>query len=237
MQQIHIENFVIHIIRKKIKNLYLTVSAPDGKIHLKAPLKTDETRIKHFVGTNISWIKKQIAKFEHYEPVVEKNYISGEFHEFQGKSYRLEVIYHYHKVKKVILKNQEVLELYVPHNATVEQRKRILKDWYDYQLSRIIPPLISQWQAIIGVQALEWRIKQMKTKWGTCNIRARRIWFNLELVKKPLECLEYIVVHELVHLLEPSHNKRFYQFMDQFLPDWKIRKQRLNQREKLIHAE
>ena len=112
--------------------------------------------------------------------------------------------------------------------TSAEQREQVLQRWYREQLKALIPPLLEKWQSVLGVQVADWGIKKMKTKWGACNIDARRIWLNLELAKKPVQCLEYIIVHELVHLLERHHNDRFQKLMDQFMPQWRLHREELN---------
>src|SRR5262249_12312661 len=109
-----------------------------------------------------------------------------------------------------------------------EQRERVLRRWYRKQLKELIPPLLEKWQAAIDIQTNEWAIKKMKTKWGACNVKARRIWLNLELAKKPVQCLEYIIVHELIPLRERHHNDRFLAILDEYLPQWRLRRQQLN---------
>lgn len=121
-----------------------------------------------------------------------------------------------------------VLELHIRAGADVERRERVLLRWYRCRLRELIPPLLEKWQRTLGVSVADWRIKRMKTKWGACTVNARRIWVNLELAKKPVQCLEYIVVHELCHLLERHHTERFTAIMDQHLPQWRSRRQELN---------
>jgi predicted metal-dependent hydrolase len=118
--------------------------------------------------------------------------------------------------------------VYVRPGSTTEQRERVLLTWYRRELQVLIPPLIEKWTAILGVELAGWGIKRMKTRWGTCNIEARRSWLNLELIKKPAHCLEYIVVHEMVHLLERHHNERFTAHMDRVLPRWRFLRDELN---------
>ena len=161
--------------------------------------------------------------------------VSGESHYFAGRRYRLDVIVRLGR-PSVRLRNNTTIELAVPPDADREARERILERWYRAQLRQRIPPLLEKWQPVIGVQVNEVRIKKMKTLWGSCNIEARRIWLNLELMKKSPQCLEYILVHEMVHLLERHHNERFQQFMGRFLPDWRLRRDELN-RAPLGHAE
>jgi predicted metal-dependent hydrolase len=153
--------------------------------------------------------------------------VSGESHYVLGRRYRLRV----HEVDapaRVALRGIASLDLFVRPGTSAEQREAVLMRWHRDQLNDLIPPLLEKWQPIIGVQAADWGIKKMKTKWGTCTPTARRIWFNLELAKKPAMCLEYIAVHELVHLLERNHGERFVALMNRYLPRWGATQERLN---------
>jgi predicted metal-dependent hydrolase len=184
--------------------------------------------VRLFIMAKTAWIIKQQAKFTAQTRYPQREYISGETCYFKGRGYELNVIYHPH-APKVTLRHNTHLDLYVPHNSQLEKREQILIAWYRQALKAKIPELIDKWQPIIGVTVRDWGVKRMKTKWGTCNINAARIWLNLELIKKPEHCLEYVVVHEMVHLLERHHNARFTAYMDQFLPHWRSHKQELNQ--------
>jgi hypothetical protein len=153
--------------------------------------------------------------------------VSGESHHFLGRRYRLQIV-QTTEASGVVLRNRTRMELHARPDATVAQRDRVLQRWYRHQLKQLIPPLLEKWQAVLGVQVADWGIKRMKTRWGTCNVEARRIWLNLELAKKPVQCLEYIVVHELAHLIEHNHGDRFVTIMDQHLPQWRSHRQELN---------
>jgi predicted metal-dependent hydrolase len=153
--------------------------------------------------------------------------VSGETHYFLGQRYRLRVI-NCNGPAKVIVRNGSTMELHVRRQLNTAQRERVLQRWYRQQLKELIPPLLQKWQTTLEVQVREWAIKKMKTKWGACNQDSRRIWLNLELAKKPAQCLEYIIVHELIHLLERHHNDRFMTLMNQFLPQWRSRRSELN---------
>lgn len=227
MHQIMVNDLVIDIVRKKIKNLHLAVYPPNGRVRVAAPLHIDDEAVRLAVISRLAWIKRQQAKFEGQERQSAREYVSGETHYFQGNRYLLDVIYH-DAPPKVILRTNSRLELNIRPGSDTIQRERVILNWYRKQLKEQIPAYIAKWEAIIGVEIAEWRIKQMKTKWGTCNIEQRRIWLNLELAKKSTRCLEYIIVHELVHLLERKHNERFIGLMDQFLPHWRTLKEELN---------
>lgn len=153
--------------------------------------------------------------------------VSGESHYFLGHRFRLRLVSHYGK-SEIIVRNKSTIELRVRPGASAVQREKLLQAWYRMQLKCLIPPLLEKWQAAMGVQVAEWAIRKMKTKWRTCNIEARRIWLNLELAKKPVRCLEYIVVHELAHMIEKHHNDRFQAIMDKHLPQWRLHRQELN---------
>jgi len=147
-------------------------------------------------------------------------YVSGEYHALFGQRYLLS-LKRAQSASKVILRDSSILELHVRNPSNVVQRQRVLSEWYRGILKDRIPSLIAKWQPIMGVSVNHWGVKRMKTRWGSCNIGAGRIWVNLELAKKPEPCLQYIVVHEMVHLLERKHGKRFKQYMDSFLPQWR----------------
>lgn len=221
-----INDLVINVIRKKIKNMYLKFSRATGQVQLSIPLHVNRHTAEDFILAKFPWIEEHKRKNELQQA---KNYFyeSGEYHPYQGKHYLLNVIHH-EKRSKIIIRDHRVIDLYISVQKDRVERKRIFDKWYANKLKLAIPPLLEKWQTQIGETITEWRIKRMKTRWGSCNAKARRIWFNLELAKYSIECLEYVVVHELVHLLEPSHNKRFKSLMNRYLSDWRVRKKELN---------
>lgn len=235
MHQITVDGIPIDVVRKKIKNLHLAVYPPTGRVRIATPLQLDDDAVRVFAISKLAWIKKHQANFEAQVRQSPREYVSGESHYFQGDRYLLNLI-EAPGAPHVHIRNRKQLDLYVRPGSDVAARQRVMTRWYREQLRTQILPLAEKWQAIIGVQADEWQIKQMKTRWGTCNIEARRIWLNLELAKKPEHCLEYIIVHELVHLLERHHNARFSVLMSQSMPHWRIYKEELN-RLPLSHAE
>ena len=227
METLSISNLTIDIVRKDIKNMHLAVYPPHGRIRLSAPENTDSEMMRLFAISKIGWIKKHIKNFEAQPRETPREYISGESHFFQGKRYMLNVIER-KGFNKVEIKGSKNIILYVRPNTSKEDKAVLLREWYRVEMKKQIPELLSKWESIIGVKANEWAIKQMRTKWGTCNIEAKRIWLNLELSKKPIICLEYIIVHELVHLLERNHNDKFVSYMNQFMPKWRMYKTELN---------
>ncbi len=226
MQQIELGNIVVDVEHKDIKNIHLSVYPPSGKVHISAPNKMDIDTIRVFVISKLQWIKKQQEAFKQQERETPREYLTRESHYFLGKRFLLKVIFH-DASPKVIKKHKEI-ELYVRPDTTVEKRKEILDEWYRQELKNLLSTIIPRWEETIGVQIDEFGIKRMKTKWGTCNADAKRIWLNLELAKKPVECIEYIVVHELIHLIERKHNARFTSLMNYFMPKWEFYREELN---------
>lgn len=229
-----INNIPIQIIRKPIKNLHLAVYPPDGQVRISAPLRITDDAIRLLVVNRLQWIKKQQAKFEAQPRQTEREVVSGESHYLWGQRYRLDVTYQ--AGKPTLQSKGNYLYITLPPETNQNAREALLTHYYRQVLKQRIPELLSKWQPKLGVSVNAWGIKRMKTKWGSCNIMDKRIWLNLELVKKSPECLEFVVVHELVHLLERYHNKRFYAFMDEYLPTWCSVKDKLNH-EHLAHEQ
>jgi predicted metal-dependent hydrolase len=225
--QIIVNGLVVDVVRRNIKNLHLGVYPPAGRIRVAAPLQVNDESVRLFTISRLAWIKRQQAKFEHQERQSAREFVSGESHYYQGHRYLLNVIYQ-KGTPTVVIRNNKIMDLCVRTGSETDQRERVLLTWYRQRLKEEIAPLIAKWEPILGVQVAEWGVKQMKTKWGTCNIKARRIWLNLELIKKPVHCLEYIIVHEMVHLLERHHNERFIAHMNRVLPLWQHYREELN---------
>ncbi len=227
MHQIVVSGITINVVRKRIKNLHLGVYPPDGRVRVAAPLLVHDEAVRLFVITKLAWIKLHKDKFAGQERQSAREYVTGESHYFQGRRYRLNVIQHQGH-PRIAIRNSSTIDMFVTGEADSDYRKRLLSGWYRQHLKEQIPALIGKWEPIMNVSVAEWGVKQMKTKWGTCSIKARRIWLNLELAKKPAHALEYIVVHELAHLLEKGHGDRFKRLMDQFLPQWRQYREELN---------
>lgn len=225
--QIVVSGLTVDVVRKDIKNLHLAVYPPAGRVRVAAPLRVNDEAVRLAVISRLAWIKRQRTKFTSQARQSEREYVSGESHYFQGNRYRLNVIYQ-SGTARVAIRNKSALDLYVREGSDREQREKVLLEWYRLKLKELIPPLIAHWEPVIGVKVADWQVKKMKTKWGTCNIAAGRIWLNLELAKKPIQCLEYIVVHEMVHLLERHHNDRFAELMNRFMPQWRLHREELN---------
>ena len=226
-QQIVVNGVTVKVVRKAIKNLHLGVYPPHGRVRIAAPLRLSDDAVRLAVVGKLGWIKRQRARFEAQPRQSAREMVSGESHYVFGRRYRMRVIRACGQTK-VALRPKATMELHVAQDASVGQRIRLLQNWYRQRLRERTEPLIKRWQEALGVEVSEWGIRRMKTKWGSCNTNARRIWLNLELAKKPTQCLEYLVVHELAHLIERHHNERFTSLMDQHLPDWKARRAMLN---------
>ena len=220
MEQITINNIKINVVRKNIKNIHLAVYPPTGRVRIAAPLEVNDDAIRLFAISKLGWIKRRQRKFKGQERITPREYKNRESHYFRGKRYLLNII-EADAPPKVVLKNKTYINLYVRPETQVEKRHEIMTEWYRVELKKQIPAFIEKWEKVLNIKVIEWQVKQMKTKWGSCNIEKKRIWINLELAKKPDYCLEYIIVHEMVHLLERHHNDRFLYYMDKYLPNWK----------------
>jgi len=214
-QNIVVNGIPVQVVRKPIKNLHLSVCPPDGYVRLAVPLHMTDDNVRLAVITRLSWIKKQQANFQSQPRQSEREMVTGESHYVFGKRYRLEVIERWGR-HEVMIKNNSTLQLLVNPGTSTQNRALLLNEWYRNQLKARIPDLLKHWEPLIGRQVKDWGIKKMKTKWGSCNISQCRIWLNLELAKKPIECLEYVLVHELVHLLERHHGDHFKAYMDNY---------------------
>jgi len=233
--EIRVGDLAVQIVRKDIKNLHLGVYPPNGRVRVAAPLGFSDDAVRLAVIGKLGWIKKQQAKFALQARENQREMVSGESHYYLGRRYRLRVVER-EGASRVALRNLATLELKVGPGADRSARERALNAWYRQRLRELVPPLLAKWEAALGVKASSWGIKRMKTRWGSCNAQARRIWLSLELAKKPVQCLEYVMVHELMHLLERSHNGQFVSLMDRRLPLWRHHRQLLNEAP-LGHAE
>ena len=223
--QIEVDGITIEILRKPIKNMHLRIYPPDGRVQISAPLKLSLKTIRQQLEMKLEWLHKHRARLQAQPITPEPTIQTGEFHHFLGRTYTLNVI-DSPRLAKISLKDDILLLSIKPHSTVVE-KKALLTQWYRSQMQSLVPLLIAKWQPLIGVSVASWGTKIMKTRWGSCNIRTRRIWLNLGLIKKPIACLEYVLVHEMVHLLEASHNARFHQLMDTFMPEWRDHKKLL----------
>ncbi|MDH0450364.1 SprT family zinc-dependent metalloprotease [Shewanella sp. GD04112] len=225
MAEVTIGSITIDLQRKPIKNLHISVLPPEGKVRVSAPMQLSDTAIRMAVVKRLAWIREQQADFAAQPRQSEREMCSGETHYLWGRGYRLDVCVS--SSASVKLKGGRIA-ITSKAELSAEKRQLILQDWYRQVLRKRLAPLMQQWQERIGVTPSFVGIKRMKTKWGSCNPNTGRIWLNLELVKKPPECLEFIIVHELIHLLERHHNERFKALMQQYLPKWPEYRRTLN---------
>jgi len=226
MATIELGHINVDVTQKNIKNIHLSVHPPKGRVTISAPKRMDLETIRVYAVSKLGWIKKQQEKIakQKREPI--REFVNRESHYFKGERYLLKVI-ESNFPAKVVLKHN-ILELHVQPNSPMIKRQQVLDEWYRQQLKVEIPKFISLWEKKLNVQVNEFGVKKMKTRWGSCNIKKNRIWLNLELAKKPEECLEYVVIHEMVHLIEKNHNARFHSLMEKYYPNWKHSKDLLN---------
>ena len=223
---IELGDMTVEVVRKKIKNVHLSVYPPNGKVRIAAPehMKLDTIRV--IAIAKPPWIRQQQKKVREQEREAPREYVDRETHLVWGRRYLLRVIdsdggYGVEVTPSKIL-------LRAPAGATAERRNEIVELWYRDQVREAIVPLLAKWEPVIGVKAGQIYVQRMKTRWGSCNPDTRGIRINTDLAKKPPECLEYILVHELTHLLEPTHNERFIALMDSFMPQWRQLRDELN---------
>jgi predicted metal-dependent hydrolase len=226
MEEILLGEITISVTQKDIKHLHLSVYPPNGAVRIAAPHHFELDTIRVYALSKLDWIRKQQTKIRGQLRETPREFLTRESHYYMGKRYLLKIV-EVDAAPRVELQHS-TLVLYVRVGSSTEKRLEVLNAWYRAQLKALVPGLIAKWEKEFEVSVADYGIKRMKTKWGTCNIGARRIWLNLELAKKPLACLDYIVAHEVLHLLERRHNNRFVGLLDAHLPEWRGVKAELN---------
>lgn len=216
----------VDVVRKDIKNVHLGVYPPSGKVRIAAPAWMELDTIRLFAINKLAWIKQQRKKMRAQERETPREYLERESHYVWGRRYLLKIMEQ--DARPSVDLTHRHLQLQLRPGTDIEKREQLLADWYRDQLKQAVPELLARWQPLIGVRAERFYVQRMKTKWGSCNAAARTIRLNTELAKKPPECLEYIVVHELVHLREPTHNDRFVAWMNKLMPRWRDCRDMLN---------
>lgn len=224
---LRVDDIEVEVHRKRIRHLYLRVMPPDGRLRVSAPLRIGDDSIRQAVERRMPWVRRQQDRQRQRERESARSWVSGERHYVEGIARELNVSTHEGK-PHVGLLGESTLEMRVRPGTGRDERADLLDGWYRERLKASIPRLIAVWEPFMGVTVKEWRIRKMRTRWGSCSIRNGRIWLSLELAKKPMRCLEYVIVHEMAHLIEPSHNRRFWGILDRHLPDWRARKDELN---------
>ena len=224
---LNVAGLKVHVVRKDIKNLHLGVYPPAGTVRVAAPRAISNDAVRMAVIDKLAWIKLQRSRFERQPRQSHREMMNSESHYFLGRRYRLRVLERDGK-PCVATRGMASLDLFVRPGASLKQREALLARWYRDQLKALLAPLIMKWARKLKVQPASWGVKRMKTKWGSCTRGAKRLWFNSELAKKPVACIDYIVLHEMAHLLEGKHGDRFMALMDQHLPRWRSIRERLN---------
>ncbi len=224
---IKVRDIDVSVVKKDIKNFHLSVLPPDGKVRVSVPEYVSDDTVKLFVIRKYGWIKKNIERFLSQERQTKREYVSGESHYVKGKRYILQI--EYAKRPKIKIIGKKFIRFYVPPAYTKEKRQNYYEKWLRKELKKQLDVLVPKWEKITGIKANEVRIKKMKTKWGSCNPNAWRIWVNLELAKKPEEYLEYVILHELLHIVIRHHNKEFKNLLTEYMPKWKTYRRRLNE--------
>jgi predicted metal-dependent hydrolase len=223
---IDIGDIAVNVVRKNIKNVHLSVYPPNGNVRISAPLRMNLDTIRVFAISKLDWIKKHQQKIRSQVRETPREYIDRESHYLWGKRYLLDLVELDTSPSLELRHDRWILQ--VRPGTNILKKQDIINKFYRQQLEAAISPLIDKWERLMGVSVSSFSVRKMKTKWGSCTPSLGTIRFNLELAKKPAECLEYVIVHELVHLLEPSHNRRFIAFMDSFMPKWRFYQSELN---------
>lgn len=227
MSIVQVGDLEVEVIKKDIKNIHLGVYPPIGRVRLSAPLSSDNDKIRLFIVSKIPWIRKNQRKFKNKERQSTREYTNRESHYFEGRRYLLNIDIDSQNKNSVVLK-KTIIQLKLKAEFDIDKRREILEVWLRETLRQRLKPFISKWESQLGVKVKEWKIKKMKTKWGSCNQEAKRVWFNLELAKVDDYSLDYVVMHELAHLKVRNHGKQFISILDQNMGDWSQRKEQLN---------
>jgi hypothetical protein len=222
---LNIAGIHIEVVKKKIKNMHLYVKPPDGHVSVSAPETMSDAAIERFVRTKLSWIKRQTQSFDQQPRQSKREYVSGETLYLWGKQYFLLV--EYGNKNDVDLRGDSVI-LTVRKGSAANQRGNVINEWYRKRLKEEITKILPKWEEKTGITATEWKVRYMTSRWGSCNVETGTIWLNLQLAKKTPECLEYIILHELVHLVEKNHNEAFLSLLDLHMPMWREIKAKLN---------
>jgi predicted metal-dependent hydrolase len=220
-----LDDIAIEAEYRRVKTMCITVYPPDGRVFIAVPLNTAPGVVREFAAAKLPWIKKHREIFRAHAQ------ISGPLKNnapvyIWGKAHTLKIIERKGNAKIIV--DDEQMTMYVKPNSTKEKKQQILDKWYRLVINKTAPQIISKWEPVIGVKVQGLYLRKMKTHWGSCNYERQTIRLNSELVKQKSECLEYVIVHEMVHIIEPTHNRNFYRLMNKFLPDWKVIRKKMN---------
>ena len=223
---ITVSGIQIELERKFIKNMHLCVLPPDGRVRVSAPMFLPECKIINFITEKLAWIQKKRAKFDSTQTMVLRSYVTGETLFVWGKPFALSVEPSSRNIPPVVL--EETVRLFVRPESSVAQKQKLVREWYRSILKERIEDRLPYWEQVMNLYCSSWQTKYMTSRWGSCNIKTKKIWLNVQLASKKPECLDYVIVHELAHLKERHHDKRFYSIVSEFYPDWKNVKKMLN---------
>jgi len=225
--QLHLGDLAVRVVRKEIRNVHLSVHPPTGRVTISAPTRMSNDTLRVFALSKLGWIRRQQSKLFEQEREAPREFLNRESHFVWGRRYLLTVSESDQPPLLSLSHNRMFIRVRPQTDAA--RKQAFIDEWYRDQIRTVAPPLIAKWERLIDVEVERFFVQRMKTKWGSCNSRARTIRLNTDLAKKPRECLEYLIVHELVHLLEPTHNARFVALMNQFMPKWEHHRETLNQ--------
>ena len=234
-RRIEVGGITVDVVRKAVKNLHLGVYPPAGRVRVAAPQHLDDDAVRLAVVTRLGWIRRRQEEFRGQERQSKREFVTGESHYVRGRRVRLDVMEH-DGPPSVRLVGKTRMKLLVRGGSDRGKREGVLEAWYRSQVLDAAHTLLEEWEPKVGVQVEDLRVRRMKTRWGSCNAEAGRVWLNTELAKKPPKCLEYILVHEMVHLIERRHTERFRNLMDAFMPSWRLHRDELN-RAPLAHED
>ena len=218
----------IQIERKTIKNIHLSVYPPDGRVHISAPEDTSEAALKSYAMRKMAWIMQKQSLLTSYERQPQREYVSGEAHYYFGSLYRLKVIRD-NAVLQHVERNGDYLEVYVKERAESQHIENVLFEWYRTELKPVVEKFINKWSMILDIMPLSYEIRLMTSQWGSCTPKSKRLLFNLQLAKKPINCIEYVVVHEMAHLIERTHSQKFRLILSRNIPNWEMLQKQLNE--------
>ncbi|MCD8175080.1 MAG: M48 family metallopeptidase [Phascolarctobacterium sp.] len=226
--QIVVSGIPIEVIKKNIKNMHLSVKPPDGHVVISVPSHMDDKAIEIYARTNLAWIKKSIQEYQNQPRSSKRQYVSGKTMYVWGKQYFIKFVPNGKKNSLTFEGNQAILSM--SSDSTVKQRENFMREEYRTMLEHEIERLLPKWESITGLHCESWQTKYMITRWGTCNQEKKKLWFNLQLAQKPIECLDYIILHELIHFHTKKHDATFVAYMDLYMPNWRDIRNELNSR-------
>jgi predicted metal-dependent hydrolase len=225
-ETIELGDITVDVVKKNIRNVHLSVYPPTGRVRISAPAHMSLDTIRVFAISKLGWIRQQQQKLQEQERETPREYLDRESHYVWGKRYLLKIVEQ--DAAPIVSLQHSTLWLQVRPGTDEARKQAVVAEWYREQIKEAAPPLIAKWEPSMGVKVTRIFVQHMKTRWGSCNPSAGSIRLNSELAKKPPDCLEYVVVHEMVHLLEPTHNQCFVVCMDRFLPQWQSHRDNLN---------